>query len=191
MSETVTTETTATTTATDAPKPSAPEVKTFTQEQLDAIVAERLRRAEEKATREREAAEAAAREAALAEQGQYKPLAEQRAERIVELEGRAAQVDTVTAERDELAELVQAWVEDELKTAPDYVRDAISDRTPQAQLKFIRDNREKWAGTQAGEANAATRRSIPPTPRGASPATREEAVQAAEEALWKRRRGGR
>lgn len=186
MSETITADVTTETTPTDAPKP---EVKTFTQEQLDAIVKERLDRQEKAEAAKRTKAENDAREAALKEQGEYKSLAEKRAERVVELEGRVAEVDALTEERDALATLVQQMVEDELESAPDYVREAISDRSPQAQLEYVRKNRDKWAA--ATEAAGAVRRGIPPTPRGTNPQTREDAVRAAEDDLLRRRHGGR
>jgi hypothetical protein len=187
MSETITAEVT-TEEVTDDQNPT-PADRVYTKAEMEEIVKYRLDRKEEQEKAKRKKAEIDAREAVLKEQGEYKPLAEQRAERIIELESRVAEAESLTEERDQLAALVQQMVEDELESAPDYVREAISDRSPQAQLEYVRKNREKWAA--ATEANGTARRGIPATPRGAGAQTREDAVRAAEDDLLRRRHGGR
>jgi hypothetical protein len=133
--------------------------RTFTQADLDRIVNERLERERRRAEEAQERVRREAEEARLAEQNEFRTLAEQRAERIVELEAQSAQVETLTQERDAALSVVRELVSGELEAAPDYVRDAIAERDPVAQLRYLNQHRDKWSsGTTP--------------PRGTPPATR-------------------
>lgn len=127
---------------TPEPKPETP---TFTQAQINAIIADERRKWESKAEADRKKAEDAAKEAALKEQGEYKALAEQHASRIAELEPLTGQVETLTQERDAALAVVTSLVEQELTAAPDFVRDAIAEKSPVDQLAYITKHRDKWA----------------------------------------------
>lgn len=116
----------------------------YSQSDIDRIVKDRLERAAEKARKEREKAEAAARDKALADQQEYKTLAEQRAERLAQLEPLTEQVETLTQERDAALAVVTSLVEQELTAAPDFVRDAIAEKSPVDQLAYITKHRDKW-----------------------------------------------
>jgi hypothetical protein len=135
--------------------------RTFTQAELDRIVNERLERERRRAEEAQERVRREADEARLAEQNEFRTLAEQRAERIVELEAATGQVETLTQERDEALAVVRELVGAELQQAPDYVRDAIAERSPVAQLQYLNQHRDKWVTTE--------RRGIPATPRGQLP----------------------
>lgn len=134
---------------------------TYTKAQMEAIVKDRLDRANAKAAADREKAERDAQESALAEQQQYRELADQRAERIVELETEREQADALKADRDRYAAALAAYVDAEKAGAPDYVIEAIADRDPVAQLEYLTKNREKW-NAKPGP------RGIPETPRPAN-----------------------
>lgn len=150
-----------------------PPERTFTQAELDAIVTDRLARATAAESRKRETAEKAAADAALADQQKFKELAEQRGERIAELEAQAQQIETLTSERDAAHAVIAGLVEDELKLAPAYVADAISERTPVAKLDYLRKHRESWTRTNGNPAG------VPPTPRAnGTPPNREELIDA-------------
>lgn len=132
--------------------------RTFTQAELDRIVTERLERAQRTAEAEQARIQREADEARLTEQNEFRTLAEQRAERIVELEAAAGQVTTLTEERDNALAVVRELVAGELEAAPDYVRDAIAERGPVEQLRYLNQHRDKWSN--------------PTTPRGTPPGTR-------------------
>lgn len=117
----------------------------FSQADVDRLITERLERERRRSEQERERAEAAAEERRLAEQQEFQRLAEQRGERIVELETRVQQIESLTQERDDALSVVRTLVEQELSAAPDYVRDAIADRNPVAQLQYLNQHRDKWS----------------------------------------------
>jgi len=131
-------------TPTPTPEPER-EQPTLTQSQVNALLAEERRKANEKAAREREQSESKAKQDALKEQGEYKSLAEDRAARITELEAETGTIETLTQERDAALSVVADLVKEELKTAPEYVAEAIADRDAVAQLQYLNKNRDKWA----------------------------------------------
>lgn len=125
------------------PEPAKPEPK-FTQEQLNSFLKSEKDKWAAKAEADRKAAEDKAKEDALKEQGEFKTLADQRAARITELEAETGQVESLTQERDAALAVVTGFVEQELKDAPDYVRDAIADKSPVDQFAYISKHRDKW-----------------------------------------------
>jgi hypothetical protein len=133
------------TTAPPGPPDPRGATRTFTQAELDAIVTERLARAQRTADAERDRIQREADEARLAEHNELRTLAEQRGARIVELEAQSGQVETLTAERDAALTVVRELVAGELEQAPDYVRDAIAERDPVAQLRYLNQHRDKWS----------------------------------------------
>lgn len=159
------------------PEPTAE--KTYTQEQYKAALAKSVNDAKEKLKRDpdliaeiRQQVESEAQRQHQEQQGEFKPLYEQAQQRITELESEREKVETIKAERDAALEVVAALVADELKAAPDYVSEAIADKSPVEQLRYVQKNREKWRTTPQG---------IPPTPRPAHDAdlTAEERTAAA------------
>ena len=141
--------------------------RTFTQADLDRIVNERLERERRRNDEAQERTRREAEEARLAEQNEFRTLAEQRAERIVELESAANQVEALTQERDTALSVVRELVAGELEAAPDYVRDAIAERGPVEQLRYLNQHRDKWA-------------TAPTTPRGTPPGTRGSNIDLSE-----------
>lgn len=159
------------------------DARMFSQADLDRIVNERLERERRRAESEQERVRREAEEARLAEQNEFRTLAEQRAERIVELELSASQVETLATERDAALEVVRELVAVELEGAPDFVRDAISERDPVAQLRYLNQHRDKWATE-----GVAAPRGTPQAPRGTQAnLSREERI--AQEIEAQRRRG--
>ena len=96
------------------------------------------------ANREAEAAAAKAKEASLREQGEYKTLAEQRAERIAELEAETGKVETLTTRLDEAEAVISDLVQAGLKDAPEYVVELLDGKTPVEQLRYLNKHRENW-----------------------------------------------
>lgn len=138
---------------TEEPEEQAEEkpAKTFTQEQLDQIVAERLERKDKKQAEEKAETERKARESALEDQEKYKELSEQRGEELV---GLKSQTETLEAERDDwktkaegYEEILQGQWESRKEGVPDYVLDAISERSISDRLKYLDDHADKFGQT--------------------------------------------
>jgi fused signal recognition particle receptor len=133
---------------------------TFTAEQqreLERIIAERLDRERRKFERERAEAERRAREAALAEQQDFQRLAEERAQRIAELEAEVARLRELEATLDEYRALIRQQNEALLKHAPKVIRDALARLDPLEQARFLADHADELR----------PRAAVPPTPDGA------------------------
>ncbi len=125
--------------------------KRFTQAELDAIVADRLKRANESAERKAAKERQEAEERAATEQGEFKKLAETRAARLAELEPLEA-----TAKRYEAA--LTKHLDAARKDLPAHIT-ALLDKLPvDEQLDWIAANQE-----QLKPANGTT--AIPGTPR--------------------------
>mgnify|MGYP003420625935 CR=1 FL=1 len=124
--------------------------KKFSQADLDRYVKERLDRDREKRAAEQKKADEAAEEKRLAEQSEFKRLAETRAEKIVDLEAQVSGFAAIQTERDEAMAVIQKIVDSELESAPDYVKDAISERSAIKQLEYLTAHRDKWTGEKRG-----------------------------------------
>lgn len=133
----------------------AGDTKTFTQAELDAIVKDRLdraqRTAEAKAQKDREATEAEA----LKEQSKFKELAEQREKQLAELEPVKAR-----AERYEAA--LKTHLDAERKSLPAHITGLLDKLDPADQLEWIAANREALG--EPGEKPPAAK-GTPPTPK--------------------------
>jgi fused signal recognition particle receptor len=133
---------------------------TFTAEQqreLERIIAERLERERRKLERERAEVERRAREAALAEQQDYQRLAEERAQRIAELEAELARLRELETTLEEYRALIRQQNEALLKHAPKVIRDALARLDPLEQARFLAEHADELR----------PRAAVPPTPDGA------------------------
>lgn len=124
--------------------------KKFSQADLDRYVTERLNRDRERRAAEQKKADEAAEEKRLQEQAEFQKLAETRAEKIVELEAKVSGFEPIQTERDEAMAVIQKIVDAELEHAPDYVKDAISERSAIKQLEYLTEHRDKWTGEKRG-----------------------------------------
>lgn len=98
-----------------------------------------------KAEREKQEAE----EAKLAENEEYKTLAEKRAERILELAPLENKVEELEAERNQYRDALQAHVDATLKGVPDYVRDALAGKSPIEVMDYVSKHAEAFKKTGA------------------------------------------
>jgi hypothetical protein len=174
--------------------PPAEPFKAFASKQehddyVEGVLKERLERKDRKAKEEREAAERQAREKALQEQGEYKTVAEQRQETIV-------QKDAAISERDDRIEKLEADLEamkphretnerraaELMQNVPDSVKELLSDRDPLKQLEWL-DKNPDLAGLSQGNGNRP--RGSRPT-GGAQGSTDTEADRKAREAQRQR-----
>jgi hypothetical protein len=120
-----------------APTPSG---KTFSQDDVDRIVVERLDRERKKATEATEKQKRADDEKRLAEQNEFKTLSEQRAARIAELEASAqsAQATTETVKRYETA--LQLYRDAQFSNVPDHIKELLKDRPIDQQIDWLSKN---------------------------------------------------
>jgi hypothetical protein len=116
--------------------------KTFTQTELDAILTDRLERRDRKAKADADKAAAEAKERALAEQGEYKTLAEQRASELAtaKTELEAAKTHEQTAEKYRKALIAQLAIEK--KAFPAHVVALLDKLDPLEQMEWITTNAE-------------------------------------------------
>ncbi len=119
--------------------------KRFTQAELDAIVKARLEREQGKAAKDREKAEADARARALAEQGEFKTLAEQRAARIAELE-------PLATETEQLRMATKALLDRQREGLPEYILPLLDAMPVAGQLEYLAKNRDKLITPQQTQA---------------------------------------
>lgn len=110
--------------------------------EVDEMKAERKAAKEQLTEAERKAQEA--EEAKLAENEEYKTLAEKRAERILELAPLESQVKDLEAERDQYRDALQAHVDATLKGVPDYVRDALAGKSPIEVMEYVSKHGESF-----------------------------------------------
>ena len=116
--------------------------KTFTQTELETIVKDRLDRAKRKAKEDADKAKAEAEQKALAEQGEFKTLAEQRASELeaVRRDLEAAQTHEQVADKYKQALIAQLAIEK--KFFPAHVVALLDKLDPLEQMEWITTNAE-------------------------------------------------
>lgn len=143
--------------------PEAPEGY-VSQDKLDAIISERLDREREKwkakLEEEREEQKRKAEEERLAEQEKWHDLAEQRQERITQLEVQAGEVPVLQERIDQLEETLNGYLEAQRDGLPDAIIALLDKMDVVEQLAWISEN--------AGELVGDDRQRLPgaPKPRG-------------------------
>jgi seryl-tRNA synthetase len=119
--------------------------KLFSQAELDAIVKDRLKRAEEKAQSAQAKAQADAAAKALEEQGEFKKLADERAKTVdtltAEKETLTAQLEDVTAKKYETA--LTAILDAQKGSIPEHVRPLLDKLPIDEQMAWIAANQDK------------------------------------------------
>lgn len=144
-----------------------PETQTFTKEHVEALVKERLDRAErkaaEKAAKEREAAEAAG----LAEQQKFKELADKHAAKVAEIE---PQLATVSEKAERYEKALTGYLATLRKAVPTNILPLLDKLDVVDQLE--------WIGANADKTAAPTTQGIPATPKPAGNTTQADKEKA-------------
>ncbi len=153
--------------ATDNSGETKPEPQIFTKEHVEALVKERLDRAErkaaEKAAKEREAAEAAG----LAEQQKFKELADKHAAKVAEIE---PQLATVAEKAERYEKALTGYLGALRKTVPANILTLLDKLDVVDQLE--------WIGANADKVAAPTTQGIPATPKPAGNQTQADKEKA-------------
>ncbi len=118
------------------------EGKTFTQEDVDRIIAERLDR--EKKAAEKAAAKAVkeAEEKALTDQAEWQKLAQTRQATIADLEGKVAELEGAQERADRYEKALTGYARTQLDGIPDHIRGLLSKMDVVDQLEWLTANRE-------------------------------------------------
>lgn len=143
-------------------------VKTFTQAEVDRLIAERLERADKKSAKEREEAAKKAAEESAAKNGEWQKLAEQRAAELADLGKRVAELEPVTAKLEAYEAAIKKQLEADRAKLPAHIT-ALLDKLPLTeQIEWIAANRETVSATSAQPPTQPTQqRRIPGTPEPA------------------------
>lgn len=162
-------EDTSSTSAPTEPTPPAPEAATgtppgqqagsaderkFSQADVDRIVKERIEREKAKADT---AAQKAAREAeakALADQGEFKKLAESRGQELAEANKRLEELDALKKDNARLSKALADQIAAQTKDLPDYLRELLASKDPVSQMDWLTANADKLKTPAAAAAPA-------------------------------------
>lgn len=117
---------------------------TFTQEDVDRIVSERLKREKAQAAEQAQKAAKAAQDKALEEQQEFKQLAESRAADLeqanTKIETQQATIEATQTELEEYKSTVLSIIEEQRKSLPDGVATLLDKLTPLEQMAWLKDN---------------------------------------------------
>lgn len=130
--------------------PAAPPEPTFSKAQVEQIVKERLERAQKKAEADQAAAAEAARVKALEEQGEWKTLAEKRAQQLAELETKAQAAATAEASVARYRIALEAYLKSERADMPKPIVALLDKLDPVDQLEWIAANRAELTKPAGG-----------------------------------------
>lgn len=148
--------------------------QTFTQADVDRIVQERLRRAEEKAAEATRKAQQAAEEKALKENQQFKELSERQAADLAamqaKIEGLTKDFESIGGSAERYKTALETHVKAQRKGLPDPICALLDNLDPVAQMEWLTKNAATL--TNAGGAP-------PPTPR-ANGSMNDAAIQQAK-----------
>lgn len=157
----------------DAPGEEDQDEKTFTQGDVDRIVSERLERERRKEAEKQRKAEAAARQQALEENEQFKELAEEKANRVAELEAELEDLKPYKDSSERYREVLDSQLEAQKKDLPGYIKDLLEEKDPAEQLRYLSEHGSEFAEKPAGSS---------PSPRPAEGQTDQQADKEAKEA---------
>lgn len=149
-------------TSDDAESGTQEDGRTFTQDELDAILADRLQRQERKLRREIDKAQQEAADDKLKDEAQWQALADKRQSRISKLEG---ELEAATTQLEQLAayeKTVKQYAAKLSDPLPDGVKALLAKLAPVDQLAWL---------TEHGATETAVPPSIPATP-AASPSSK-------------------
>lgn len=147
----------------------------FTQAELDAVVRDRLEREKKQSERATAKAREEAEAKALADQAEWKTLAERRAEQLTAAESKAAEVETVQAKADRYEAALKTHLDAQRKDLPAHILALLDKLDPVEQIEWIAGNREALAKPQSG---------VPATPKSGDRSALTEAEQQAQRAAF-------
>lgn len=139
-----------------------PAGRSFTQEDVDRIVQERLERERQKQEKAADKARREAEEQAAKDQGKWQELAESHAKRISELESLEPQLEETQATADRYKGALERHLEVQRSELPGHITALLDQLDPVAQLEWISEHRETITASQNGNQ---TKKGVPPAPK--------------------------
>ncbi len=131
----------------------------FTQADVDRLIGERLKRAEESAAQKSRKAAEDAEAKALADSQKFKELSEKQAARLLELETASGEtgkaIEQLNADRDRYRKALEENVKERRKGLGEHIVALLDNLDPIAQLDWLTKNAAKLGGAAGGP---------PPTP---------------------------
>ena len=141
----------------ETPKPTAGDDKRFTQADVDEIVKARLKRAEDKAKADQEKARTDAEAKALAEQGEWKTLAEQREKDLTQAQQVIEAAKATERDRDRYKQALTTHVNALRANLPSHLTALLDKLDPVDQLEWMSANHAELTRPNAPDINAGGR----------------------------------
>ena len=142
------------------PLPAKSDGRVFTEDEFKAEVERRLKSQKAAIESQIERDRKKADEAALAQQGEYQKLAEERAQRIADLEGQIAALADVTSMRDRFKGALGAVLAKEREGLAPHLIELLDGKDEADQLEWLARHRDELRPAATGPNGA----HIPPTP---------------------------
>lgn len=136
------------------------QVKTFTQAEVDQIIAERLKREKEKTAKAADKARQEAEEKRLAEEQKFQALAEKRQSRVQELEVELEQTQSLETQLQAANKALAVYRDQLLEGVPEQIRELLEDKPIPEQLSWLTKYHQESRDGQAQNG----RPSLPATP---------------------------
>jgi membrane protein involved in colicin uptake len=133
--------------------------KTFSQADVNRMLAEQKRKSEERSKKDAEEAAAKAREAELANQAEFKKLADERGQQLEKVKADLAAAETHRERAERLEATLKAQLEAQIKDVPDHIKDLLQSLSVEDQIAYLAKNRDKLVAQPQN-------RQIAPTPSG-------------------------
>lgn len=140
------------------------EQPTFTQADLDRILAERLERQKKKMLKEQQDAADAATTQQLEEAAEWQKLAEKRQTQLTERDGRIAELETRAALAEKYGTALDIYVSQLSEGLPESIITLLGSMDQAAKLEWLAANREQFVQNETPE-QPEKRPSIPQTPK--------------------------
>ena len=154
---------------------------TFTQADLDRILADRLSRQEKKLRRELEEATDKAKEKELADAAEWQTLAEKRQAQISKLEAKLGELEKQAETAEKYGAALSTYVEKLSANVPPEITALLDKMDAADRLAWLTSNAEKFAKAAEQPEDGAAKRPLPhtPPPSGMTKITPEERRQRA------------
>lgn len=156
--------------------------RTFTQADVDRLIEDRIRREREKADKERRKAEEAAEAKRLEDQKEFEQLANQRAERIKELEAETDKATTLAEELERSNTALETYVATLREGLPQSVLVLLDGRPLPDQLEWLTANRDEVLGTQPGPDKP---KGVPASPKANGSGTNDDEKRKRAANTWR------
>jgi hypothetical protein len=131
--------------------------KTFSQADVNRMLAEQKRKSEERSKKDAEEAAARAREAELANQAEFRKLADERGQQLEKARADLAAAEMHRERAERLEATLKTQLEAQIRDVPDHIRELLQSLSVEEQIAYLAQHRDKLVATTPN-------RQIAPTP---------------------------